>query len=87
MTGWGVWLLLLSLTIFTGGTIFVPVVGGFLTFAYGDFMLGLLMLTFGTALGLALAHLLSIVLRLPGAYILRWISNQPGNQDLQINAR
>lgn len=87
MAGWGAWLLLVSWTIFTGGSVFVPLVGGYITFAYGSFLLGLAMIIFGLPIGLTLAHFASMLLRMPGAALLVAISNRPGNEDLAARSR
>jgi hypothetical protein len=87
MAGWGAWLLLVTWIIFTGGSVFLPLFGGYLTFAYGNFLVGFAMVILGLPIGLSLAHFASVLLRMPGAAILVAITNMPGNEDLAARAR
>lgn len=87
MAGWGVWLLHLTWTMFTGGSVFLPIVGGYLNFAYGNVLGGLVMLALGLPIGLTLSQFASVLLRMPGAAILASIANLDGNEDLAARAR
>jgi hypothetical protein len=87
MAGWGAWLLVLTFVVFTGGSLEVPVVGGFLNFAYGNPIFGFLMIIFGIPIGLTLAHFSALILSFPGALLLTWISNRKGFEDLQRFSR
>jgi hypothetical protein len=55
---------------------------GGLTFHYGNFVWGLLMLILGVPLGLSIAHFASVVLRVPGALACTAIARNHSNDDL-----
>jgi len=84
MAGWVVWFLALTLVSFFGGTLWVPITNDSLIFPSVNFIYGFLMVVLGFPLGVSLAHFTSVLLRLPGAALLAWISSKDGNHDLRI---
>jgi hypothetical protein len=82
MAGWGAWFVTVTWSLAFGGSFWIPFTNEGLTANYGNLLFGFLMLGFGMPLGLAAAHFVSVVLRLPGALICSAVAQRPGNEDL-----